>query len=101
MPTFTFRQSGKKYQVSGTAFQITVWKELLKIPRGKTAAYAAVARRIGKPRAARAVANACASNPLIRIIPCHRVIASDGSLGGYSGPGGIMAKQKLLQEEQK
>jgi methylated-DNA-[protein]-cysteine S-methyltransferase len=83
----------------GTAFQQRVWHEIAKIPRGKIMTYTQLARRIGKPRAARAVANACGRNPYAPRIPCHRVIRSDGSLGGYSGAGGIARKRALLLKE--
>ena len=83
----------------GTAFQLKVWAYLRKIPRGTVLTYSAVAKGIGKPLAVRAVANAIGKNPYAPKIPCHRVIRSDGSLGGYSGLGGIKAKQKLLKKE--
>ena len=82
-----------------TAFQLKVWKELKKIPFGETATYKEIAQKIGSPSAARAVANACAKNPYPIIIPCHRVIRSDGGLGGYSGSGGIKEKRTLLRKE--
>lgn len=85
--------------MSGTDFQIRVWQELRRIPRGQVITYAELARRIGRPRSARAVANACGANPLIIIVPCHRVIRSDGSLGGYSAAGGVKRKARLLQKE--
>ena len=66
-------------KMEGTPFQIKVWKELMKIPKGETASYAEIARRIRKPKAARAVANACGANKYWPTVPCHRVIASDGS----------------------
>ena len=86
-------------QLEGTNFQITVWKELLKIPIGETTTYKNIAIAIGKPNSSRAVANACAQNPYAPEVPCHRVIRSDGSLGGYSADGGIKRKQKLLDIE--
>jgi AraC family transcriptional regulator of adaptative response/methylated-DNA-[protein]-cysteine methyltransferase len=67
----------------GTPFQMDVWKEMLKIRAGSTRSYADVAKRIGKPKAFRAVANACGANPLAVVVPCHRVVASAGGLGGY------------------
>ncbi|MGI9599983.1 MAG: methylated-DNA--[protein]-cysteine S-methyltransferase, partial [Candidatus Actinomarina sp.] len=76
-----------------------VWKELLKIPAGQTKTYKDIAIAIGKPNSSRAVANACAQNPYAPEVPCHRVIRSDGSLGGYSADGGIKRKQKLLDME--
>src|SRR5208283_2934397 len=66
-----------------TAFQRKVWETLQKIPRGETRSYSAVARKIGMPKATRAVARACATNPVAVAIPCHRVIREDGNLGGY------------------
>ena len=86
-------------KLEGTLFQITVWKEINKIPKGSVKTYKEIAKLIGKPMASRAVANACGKNPYIPEIPCHRVIRSDGYLGGYSGNGGIEEKKKLLIEE--
>ena len=83
----------------GTKFQIKVWNELKKIPRGEVRTYKEIAIAIGKPNSARAVANACGKNPRLIEIPCHRVIKSDGSLGGYSAKGGVSAKYKLLKKE--
>ena len=83
--------------IRGTAFQRRVWRELQRIPIGRTASYGEVARRIGMPGAARAVARACASNPLPLAVPCHRVIRSNGDLGGYGG--GIERKRALLERE--
>ena len=83
----------------GTPFQIKVWKEITNIPKGKTKTYKEIAINIGHPNSARAVANACARNPHPILIPCHRVIRSDGNIGGYSGPGGINKKIKLLEKE--
>lgn len=85
--------------LSGTAFQKKVWRRLMKIPYGQTISYAGLARAIGRPNAYRAVANACGQNPLPILIPCHRVIASDGKLGGYSS--GLKRKRWLLRHEQK
>ena len=83
----------------GTKFQLKVWSYLKKIPRGRLKTYSQVAKGIGKPLAVRAVANAIGKNPYPPKIPCHRVIRSDGSLGGYSGKGGIKTKKKLLKKE--
>ncbi|HLI30622.1 MAG TPA: bifunctional DNA-binding transcriptional regulator/O6-methylguanine-DNA methyltransferase Ada [Terriglobia bacterium] len=83
--------------VQATAFKRRVWQALCEIPHGATRSYQDVARSVGKPRAYRAVANACASNPVAIVVPCHRVIRSDGSLGGYGG--GIERKQELLRLE--
>ena len=83
----------------GTPFQRKVWNYLMKIPRGKVKTYLEVAKAIGKPKAFRAVANAIGKNPRPPKIPCHRVIRSNGSLGGYSGKGGIKKKRQLLKAE--
>jgi len=85
--------------VRGTAFQHRVWAALRDIPPGSTATYAAIARRIGKPKAVRAVAGACAANPLAVAIPCHRVVRSDGGLSGYRW--GVARKRTLLEREVK
>ena len=85
--------------LKGTKFQIKVWRYLKKIPKGQVRTYLEVAKAINKPKAFRAVANAVGKNPYAPKIPCHRVIRSDGSLGGYSGPGGIKTKKKLLKSE--
>jgi O-6-methylguanine DNA methyltransferase len=82
---------------SGTKFQQKVWHILTKIPRGETRSYGWVAQRIGKPRASRAVGAACGANPIPVIVPCHRVIAGDGSLGGFGG--GLPMKRRLLALE--
>ena len=86
-------------KLKGTKFQLKVWNFLRKIPRGKVKTYSEVAKLIGKPLAVRAVANAIGKNPQAPQIPCHRVIRSDGSLGGYSGKGGIKSKRLLLKKE--
>ena len=83
--------------VQATAFQRRVWQELQKIPRGTTRTYTQVARSLGKPRSVRAVARACATNPVSILVPCHRVIRSDGTLAGYRW--GLSRKQKLLERE--
>ena len=83
--------------VAGTEFQRRVWAVLRQIPSGETVTYAELARRIGQPRAVRAVAGACAANPAAVVIPCHRVVRSDGDLGGYRW--GVTRKQALLQAE--
>ena len=85
--------------IEGTNFQIQVWSEISKIPFGKTKTYKEIAVSIGKPNSARAVANACGKNPYSIDIPCHRVIRSDGNIGGYSGDGGIKKKMQLLKSE--
>ena len=86
-------------KLNGTKFQISVWQEIKKIPKGQTKTYKDIALALKKPKSSRAVANACGKNPLLIEIPCHRVIRSDGKLGGYSGKGGITQKRKLLKDE--
>ena len=86
-------------KLRGTNFQVEVWAYLRKIPRGNVKTYSQVAKAIGKPLAARAVANAIGKNPYAPKIPCHRVIRSNGSLGGYSGKGGVKTKKFLLKKE--
>jgi AraC family transcriptional regulator of adaptative response/methylated-DNA-[protein]-cysteine methyltransferase len=85
--------------IRATAFQRLVWEQLRAIPSGVTRSYSEIAKRIGKPRAARAVARACATNPVAVAIPCHRVVREDGALGGYRW--GIQRKRKLLAMEKK
>jgi methylated-DNA-[protein]-cysteine S-methyltransferase len=85
--------------LNGTPFQLKVWNYLKNIPKGSVKTYTDVAKAIGKPKAVRAVANAIGKNPYPIKIPCHRVIRSDGSLGGYSGRGGINKKRRLLISE--
>ena len=89
----------KETDLKGTSFQLKVWAYLKKIPLGSVKTYTQVAKGIGKPLAIRAVANAISKNPYAPRIPCHRVIRSDGSLGGYSGKGGIRTKKLLLKKE--
>lgn len=84
-----------------TEFQKLVWNEIDKIPFGETKSYKDIAISIGKPNASRAVANACGQNPLPVIRPCHRVICSNGNIGGYSAPGGAQEKIRLLKLETK
>ena len=81
----------------GTPFQLAVWNEMLRIPVGSTRSYGEVAKRIGKPKAFRAVAQACGANPVPIVVPCHRVVASGGALGGYTG--GLDRKLALLASE--
>ena len=85
--------------MKGTKFQIKVWKYLKKIRKGKVKTYKEVAIAINRPKSARAVANACRINPYAPKVPCHRVIRSDGSLGGFSAVGGKKAKKRLLKKE--
>ena len=84
---------------NGTKFEIKVWNSISKIPRGEERTYKELAIQINRPKSARAVANACGKNPYPVKIPCHRVIRSDGKLGGYSGKGGTKTKKKLLKNE--
>ena len=85
--------------VQATAFQWQVWEELRRIPRGTTRSYQQIAEAIGKPKAVRAVARACASNHVALVIPCHRVIREDKGLGGYRW--GMERKEKLLKRERE
>ena len=85
--------------MKGTFFQKKVWNYLKTIPKGQVKTYKQVAIGIKRPKSARAVANACAKNPYAPKIPCHRVIRSDGGLGGYSGIGGIKKKLQFLRDE--
>ncbi|MBI5180300.1 MAG: methylated-DNA--[protein]-cysteine S-methyltransferase [Nitrospirae bacterium] len=85
------------FDLQGTLFEKKVWKALLKIPYGKTKSYGEIAKEIGLPNGARAVGNACGKNTIPVIIPCHRVIAGNGGLGGYTG--GIEIKKRLLRFE--
>lgn len=78
-------------------FRVKVWKVLQSIPYGRVRSYGWVARKVGKPRAARAIGGACGANPVPLLVPCHRVIAGDGSLGGFSG--GVGVKKRLLKLE--
>ena len=85
--------------IKGSKFQKKVWRYLKTIPKGKVKTYKEVAIGIKMPNSARAVANACAKNPYSPKVPCHRVIRSDGTLGGFSAPGGIKKKKKMLKKE--
>ncbi len=95
------RLAGREAEVPvdllGTGFQQRVWDALMKVPEGETVSYAGLARQLGAPRAARAVASACAHNRIAVVVPCHRVIRGDGSLGGYRW--GLPRKQQLLERE--
>jgi len=82
-----------------TSFEQKVLFACAKIPKGETRTYGQIAKAIGKPRAVRAVGNALAKNPLAPIIPCHRVVRSDGGIGGYSARGGEKKKRKMLKKE--
>lgn len=81
----------------GTPFQQKVWQALRRVPAGKTVTYTELARRAGVPKAVRATASACARNPVALFVPCHRIVRSDGGLGGYAG--GVMRKRRLLELE--
>ena len=83
--------------LQATAFQRRVWQELQNIPRGATRTYSQVARALGQPKAVRAVARACATNPVSIVVPCHRVIREDGNLAGYRW--GLSRKEQLLAQE--
>ena len=83
--------------LQATAFQRRVWQELQRIPRGSTRTYSQVAKALGRPKAVRAVARACATNPVSIVVPCHRVVREDGSLAGYRW--GLSRKQRLLAQE--
>jgi len=96
---FTMQQKAKLAKL--TSFQRAVLLACVKIPRGETRTYSQLARAIGKPKSARAVGNALAANPLAPFIPCHRVVRSDGKLGGYSAKGGARAKESLLLREHR
>ena len=85
--------------IRATAFQRRVWEKLQTIPRGETRTYAQIAAEIGQPTAVRAVARACASNPIAVVIPCHRVVGSDGKLTGYRW--GVERKRRLLEMERE
>ncbi len=85
--------------VQATAFQRRVWEALRRIPRGTTQSYGEIARGLGHPKAARAVARACATNPVSLVIPCHRVVRQDGGMGGYRW--GVERKNALLEQEMR
>ncbi len=80
-------------------FYQAVWRACARIPKGKVSTYGDIAKKIGNPGAARAVGMALAANPFAPIVPCHRVVRSDGALGGYSGRGGVAAKKRMLERE--
>lgn len=92
------READVPVDLLGSGFQRRVWEVLMTIPAGETVSYAALAQKLGAPRAARAVASACAHNRIAVVVPCHRVIRGDGSLGGYRW--GLPRKQHLLAREQ-
>jgi len=90
--------TGLPLDLQGSPFHLRVWQELRKIPPGETVSYQELGRRLGNPQASRAVGQACGANPIPLIVPCHRVIASNGSLGGFSS--GLERKRWLLDHEQ-
>ena len=98
---FTGKRTGFELPLApeGTAFQRSVWRQLQEIPYGETISYGELARRVGNPKASRAVGSANGANPLPIVIPCHRVIAGDGTLGGFGG--GLTTKQTLLNLERR
>ncbi|SIT72859.1 methylated-DNA-[protein]-cysteine S-methyltransferase [Ectothiorhodosinus mongolicus] len=83
----------------GTDFQRKVWQALTRIPKGSTCSYGELAKAIGHPRSARAIGQACRANPLLLVVPCHRVIGATGALSGYGGVEGIDRKSWLLTHE--
>jgi AraC family transcriptional regulator of adaptative response/methylated-DNA-[protein]-cysteine methyltransferase len=85
--------------IRGTAFQWRVWRALTGIPRGETRSYSEVAAAIGRPSAVRAVARACATNPISLVVPCHRVVGKDGAVTGYRW--GVGVKKALLDKEKR
>ncbi len=90
----------KKYNFNvGTEFQKLVWNKIANIPKGMVLTYQELAKEIGHPKSFRAVASACAKNPYVPEIPCHRVVRKDGRLGGYSAEGGIKRKKRMLEKE--
>ena len=94
----TLREFSLPLHLEGTEFQLKVWDELQRIPHGETISYGTLAARVGNPKASRAVAQACHNNPVCIVVPCHRVIAADGTLGGYaSGPD----KKRVLLDIEK
>ena len=82
-----------------TPFRQAGWRACMSIPSGQTRSYKWIAEKIGKPGAVRAVGSALGKNPFAPVVPCHRVIKSDGTMGGFSAPGGVKAKLKLLKKE--
>ena len=88
-----------KQMESYPPFYKKVWTVCLEIPAGQTRTYSWIAQKVGSPKAARAVGQALAKNPFAPTVPCHRVVCVSGALGGYSGPGGLTQKKKMLAEE--
>ena len=94
LPSFSFR-----WAMKGTPFQCKVWEELCKIPYGETRSYGDIARAIGMPGASRAVGNACNRNPLLLVVPCHRVLGANGKITGFAA--GVERKAFLLEMERR
>ena len=86
-----------KFDLIGSSFQVAVWEEMLKVPYGGTESYLEVAKKINRPKAMRAVGAACGANPVMILVPCHRIVGSNGSLTGYAG--GLPTKEWLLSLE--
>lgn len=86
---------------TGTDFQKAVWTALQSVPYGTTASYGEIAAQIGRPKASRAVGGACGKNPILLLIPCHRIVGSNGNLTGFSAHGGVSVKQTLLTHERR
>ncbi len=97
MTKFEIQKEMKKFP----EFYRKVWNECAKIPRGETRTYGWIAKEIGHPGSARAVGQALAKNPFAPEVPCHRVVRADGGMGGYSAPGGVQKKRKMLLTERK
>jgi O-6-methylguanine DNA methyltransferase len=95
------KKSYLKSRKEHPAFCQKVWEVCLQIPSGETRTYGWIARKLGKPGAARAVGTALGKNPFAPYVPCHRVVRSDGHLGGYSAPGGLAVKKALLEKERR
>ena len=93
------REEVLKKMKEHTPFRQAVWKACMRIPEGQTRSYKWIAQQIGRPGAVRAVGSALGKNPFAPVVPCHRVIKSDGTMGGFSAPGGVSAKIKLLKKE--
>jgi len=95
------RLSTLRFQLEGTSFQKKVWEEARKIRPGSVTSYSCIAKALGKPHGSRAVGQALRRNKLLILVPCHRVIASDGRLGGFSAAGGLDVKERLLSIEKR
>ncbi|MEX0750037.1 MAG: methylated-DNA--[protein]-cysteine S-methyltransferase, partial [Dehalococcoidia bacterium] len=98
-PSRRLASSPLPIDIRGTAFQRLVWQELMRVPAGTTRTYTQIAEAVARPTSRRAVARACATNPIAIVVPCHRIVRSDGGLGGYAY--GLERKRKLLEIEQR